>query len=292
MAAVLALAVPALAQESTRAQHDVKRDGWQKVETIFEAMALKPGAVVADVGAGGGYFTSRLSKAVGGSGRVYALDIDADALRRLRSRISEEQLTNVEAVQTVADDTKLPPGSIDAALIVNAYHEMKNHQAMLASIKAALKPGGRLVIVEPISASRRAGPRDLQTGAHEIAIDFVRNEAREAGFRQVQLVDPLTTRPDGNDEEWMLVLTPQSAAVAAWSASAGEDWQSPSLRISVEAFKKLAPDAVVVLDVRDAASYRAGHLPGAILLTIEELGTAAGLARLAGERRLVVAYCS
>ena len=183
-----------------------QREQWQKVADIFEAMLVKPGAVVADVGAGDGFFTTRLSAAVGPQGRVLAVDIGADALRRLRGRIKDDQLTNVEVVEGTAADPKLPEGSLDAALIVNAYHEMTEHQAMLARIKAALKPGGRLVIVEPISPSRRDGTREAQARNHEIAVDFVREDARAAGFTQVALHDPFTRRPQGNDDEWMLVL--------------------------------------------------------------------------------------
>jgi predicted methyltransferase len=189
--------------------HDQGRDQWQKVDEIFAAMGVKPGAVVADVGAGGGYFTAKLSLAVGDTGRVYAVDVGADVIRRLRDRLSSEGLKNVEPVHSSSDDPKLPPASLDAALIVNAYHEMNEHQAILAKLKAALKPSGRLVIVEPISSARRARPRSEQTRNHEIGIDFVIQDAREAGFVQVQAQDPFTRRAghDG-DEEWLLVLSP------------------------------------------------------------------------------------
>ena len=291
----LAIAVPARAQDGRRADHDTKRDGWQKVDEIFMAMAIKPGSSVADVGAGGGYFTTRLARAVGESGRVYAVDVDGGALKRLRTRIEEEKIGNVETVEGATDDVRLAAGSIDAALIVNAYHEMKEHQAMLASIKRALKPGGRLVIVEPVSASRRSATRETQAGNHEIGIEWVKQDAREAGFAQVQLVDPFTTRPEGHGEEWMLVLTPATPAAqaaSAWAATKNEDWASPELRISVAAFKQLLADDVLVLDVRDIASYRQGHLPGAILAPVEALATSAWTAKLTEERRLIVAYCS
>jgi predicted methyltransferase len=290
-----AIALPAHAQNTTPGDHDARRDGWQKVDEIFAAMAIKPGSTVADIGAGGGYFTTRLSKAVGEGGRVYAVDVDGAVLKRLRIRIEEGRISNVETVEGATDDVRLAAASIDAALIVNAYHEMKEHQAMLASIKRALKPGGRLVIVEPVSASRRSAARELQTSNHEIGIDWVKQDAREAGFTQVQLVDPFTTRPEGHGEEWMLVLTPATPAaqaVSAWTATKNEDWASPELRISVADFKKLASRDVLVLDVRDVASYRQGHLPGAILATVEEVATATWTAKLKGERRLVATYCS
>src|SRR5829696_3951221 len=287
--AVLVLGVPAYTQDARRSDHDAKRDGWQKVDEIFAAMAIKPGSAVADVGAGGGYFTTRLSTAVGDSGRVYAIDVDRNVLGRLRTRLADEKLTNVEALEGESSDVRLPPASIDAALIVNAYHEMKEHQAMLATIKRALKPGGRLVIVEPVSASRRSGTREAQASNHEIGIDWVKQDAREAGFTQVQLVDPFTTRPEGHGEEWMLVLTPATTAaqaVSAWTATKNDDWASPELRISAAAFKQLPARDVLVLDVRDIASYRQGHLPGAILATVDSLSNSTWTAQLKEERRL------
>jgi SAM-dependent methyltransferase len=266
---------------------------------------VKPGAAVADIGAGDGFFTTRLASAVGPTGRVLAVDIGASALLRLRTRVDSDGLKNVEVIEGAVDDPKLPPGSLDAALIVNAYHEMTEHQAMLAHIKAALKPGGRLVIVEPIGPSRRTATRVQQAGNHEIAIDFVREDARAAGFAHVAMIDPFTSRPHGGqpDEEWMLVLTPAAPVSstpptptddAAQVFSAGNDaWKAPELRVSVTEFKKQAAAGnVLVIDVRDPVSYRQGHLPGAVLMTPEELSTEDGAAKLKGEKRLIVAYCS
>jgi predicted methyltransferase len=297
---------PSGAQESrARTHNEPPREQWQKVDEILEAMQVKPGALVADIGAGDGFFTTRLASAVGSSGRVLAVDIGADVLRRLRARVTTDSLSNVEVLEGSVDDPKLPAAALDAALIVNAYHEMTEHQAMLARIRTALKPGGRLVIVEPISPSRRGSPRNEQTRNHEIAIDFVREDARAAGFVQVAMTDPFTSRPHGGtpDEEWMLVLRPAETAsgppqtptpgAAQVFSSKNDAWKAPELRISPEAFKRQAAAGnVLVLDVRDIVSYRQGHLPGAVLMTPEELSTPEGVAKLRGEKRLIVAYCS
>ena len=205
---VVAAAAIAIAQDAGREE---RRDQWQKVDEIFSAMGVKPGAVVADVGAGGGYFTTRLAKAVGEQGRVYAIDIKNDVIRRLTERLANESIKNVEVVQGEEDDPKVPAATLDAALIVNAYHEMDRHQALLAKLKLALKPSGRLVIVEPISESRRTRGRDEQTRSHEIGIDHVRKDAAEAGFTEVQAKDPFTKRQNGHGDEWILVLTPATA---------------------------------------------------------------------------------
>ena len=284
----VAAIVPTVAQDS---QHDQNRDKWQKVDEIFAAMGVKLGAAVGDIGAGGGYFTARLSRAVGDTGRVYAVDVGADAIRRLGARVTAEGLKNVEVVHGTVSDPKLPAASLDAALIVNAYHEMNEFKAMLAALKAALKPDGRLVIVEPISASRRTAARSDQTRNHEIAIGFVIQDAREAGFVEVQVQDPFTKRADAHsDDEWLLVLTPAPAPTGRSAQS--DEWKSPGLRISAEDFKRLAPNDVLILDVRDPDSYRQGHLPGAILMTPEELSKPEAVAKLAKERRRIVTYCS
>ena len=299
--------VPAAAQGRQTDGHETRRDEWQRVEDIFKAMQVKPGAVVADIGAGDGFFTTRLATAVGAGGRVHAVDVSPVALCRLKNRVGEAGLTNVEIVQGAVDDPKLPAAAIDAALIVNAYHEMDEHQAMLAKIKAALKPGGRLVIIEPISESRRSESRAAQTRNHEIALEFVRADAKAAGFDEVTVDEKFTSRPSGHGQEWMLVLTPATTApaqavapaapmtpqqAAAVFSAASDAWKASELRIPMAEFKKMAADQVLVLDVRDPQSFRQGHLPGAVLMTPEELATPAGQAKLRGERRLIVAYCS
>lgn len=302
VALTLAIAAPS-AQES-------RRDAWQNVDGIFAAMQVKPGAVVADVGAGDGYFTTRLSKAVGESGRVYAVDVNPVSIGRLRTRVTEAGLANVDIVQGEIDDPKLPNAAIDAALIVNAYHEMDQYPAMLAKLKSALKPDGRLVIVEPISESRRHRPRAEQTKNHEIAMDLVVADVREAGFVTVAAQDPFVSRPNGRDVEWMLVLAPAPQAqtppqppaparpVASEPpaptvfSSRNDAWKAPDLRISMADFRKLPAGEVLVLDVRDPVSYRQGHLPGAVLMTPEELSTREGQAKLRRETRQIVTYCS
>lgn len=210
--AAAGLAVVALSVSLAIAQREAgerARDAWQKVDEVFKAMGIRPGAIVADVGAGDGYFTVRLSRAVGSAGRVYAVDVSARVLARLRERVADEQLSNVEVLEGAGDDPKLPAGALDAVLIVNAYHEMADHQAMLAKIRTALNADGRLVILEPIAASRRESDRADQVRSHEIGIDHVVREAEEAGFRVVLRQDPFTTRRDAGDDEWLLALAPR-----------------------------------------------------------------------------------
>jgi ubiquinone/menaquinone biosynthesis C-methylase UbiE len=300
---------PAAASQDSgaRARDEAQREAWQNVPRIFEVMSVRPGAVVADVGAGGGFFTVRLARAVGSEGRVYAVDINRNVLDRLRDRVKDEALTNVDLIEGTADDPRLPAGILDAALIVNSYHEMPEYRSILAKLHAALKPDGRLVIVEPISERRRDQPRDDQTRQHEIGAEHVQQEARDAGFRVVHLEDPFVRRNEDSDEEWLVVLRPRGtatpAAVGAAPAAgtrersaddndqAAQEWKSPDLRIGVEEFKRLfANDGVVVLDVRDRESYQQGHLPGAVLMTSDTLAAHAEELRAAGKP--IVTYCS
>lgn len=294
---------PGLAQETAGRSEEATRETWQNVPRILEALGVVSGAAVADVGAGDGFFTVRLSRAVGPNGRVYAVDVSPRVLEKLRKRVADERLTNVVVTEGSAWDPRLATATLDAALIVNSYHEMTEYRAMLMNLRQALKPGGRLVIIEPISAKRRDEPRDLQTKHHEIGAEHVQQEARQAGFRVARLEDPFVKRggggPEGDDEEWLLVLRPAapipSATPGAGTANPDDDakpeWKSLALRIGVAEFKQLrAKGDVLVLDVRDEESYRRGHLPGAILVPLDTVETRA--AELGKEKRPIVTYCS
>lgn len=195
-----------LQSNTERRDREARREEQQRVPDVLKAMGVQPGAMVADIGAGQGFYTVRLARAVGESGRVYAVDVDASTLRSLRSRLKEEGLVNVDVIEGEAADPRLPEGVLDAALIVNAYHEMKEGQAILEHIRKALKPGGRLVIVEPISPSRRDSDRAAQTKQHEIAPEYVQQDAKAAGFTVVSLEDPFSNH-HGHGSEYLLVLT-------------------------------------------------------------------------------------
>jgi len=207
LAALSGLAVVVV--HTCQSSRDETREEWQKVPEIVRALGIAAGSSVADIGAGGGFFTIRLAREVGAGGRVYAVDVADDDLRRLRERSKKEGLSQVEVVAGTRDNPRLVEGSIDAALIVNAYHEMRQHQAMLAVIRRALKPNGRLVIVEPIVESRRGETRDRQESSHEIEPRYVEADLREAGFEVIELRDPFTKRPAG-DTEWLIIAAPVS----------------------------------------------------------------------------------
>jgi predicted methyltransferase len=184
---------------------EADRERWQRTPEIFEAMRVQPGAAVADVGAGSGHFTARLARAVTPQGRVYAVDVSERELKRLSGRAEKEALTNVTVVAGEVDDPKLPAGAIDAILIVKAYHEMAGYRAMLARMREALKPGGRLVIVDQIGQSRRDATRERQVDSHEIAASFVEKDLREAGYEIIAIHDPFIEKDDDGDQQWMIV---------------------------------------------------------------------------------------
>ena len=126
------------------------RDEWQQPDRVVTDLNLKDGASVADIGCGQGYFTFRLAKAAGESGKVFATDIDAKALKSVSQRAQNDHVTNVEAVLSEPTDTKLKPGSLDAALLSDVLHHVPQEQRLplVRNIVQALKPGALLFVVD------------------------------------------------------------------------------------------------------------------------------------------------
>ena len=179
------------------------RDGWQRVPDVIAALAIGEGGRVADVGAGDGYFVRHLAHIVGAGGRVYAVDISDRALSNLRRLVEDEELESVEVVRGEIDDPRLPGGSLDAVLVVNAYHEMTEYERMLAGMLRALKPDGRLVMLDH-APSDPSESRDRQTDDHDLSIDIVEREVREAGFDVVDRFEQFAEYRR-NHWQWMLV---------------------------------------------------------------------------------------
>lgn len=124
------------------------RDAWQKPDRIMDALGIADGSTVADLGAGGGWFTIRLARRVGPNGLVYAEDIQTQMLEATSRRVAREGLQNVRAVLGTPSDPRLPDGKLDAVLIVDAYHEMEDPVSLLRNVRRTLKPTGRIGVVD------------------------------------------------------------------------------------------------------------------------------------------------
>ena len=157
------------------------RDAWQKPDLIMDALRVGEGSVVADVGAGGGWFTVRLARRVGPNGMVYAQDVQAEMLDAIGRRVQREGFRNVKPVRGEPDDPKLPSGALDAALIVDSYHEFPSPVALLSKLAASLKPGGRIGIVNFTKDGGGPGPPISDRPDPQKVID----EAGQAGLRLV-----------------------------------------------------------------------------------------------------------
>jgi SAM-dependent methyltransferase len=125
-----------------------EREREEQTTRALQLLQLAPGMTVADIGAGSGYFTERIARIVGPSGRIYATDIQPGMISLLEKRVSRERLHNVTIILGEPSDPRLPASSLDVALMVDVYHELWSPQAVLAHIKAALRPQGRLILIE------------------------------------------------------------------------------------------------------------------------------------------------
>jgi ubiquinone/menaquinone biosynthesis C-methylase UbiE len=148
---------------------------------------LRPGDVVADVGAGSGYMTVRLARAVGPTGRVLAVDVQPEMIERLTARVRAEMLPNVTAILGAADDPKLPAASVDLELMVDVYHELAAPQRMLQHLRAALKPGGRLVLLE----YRKEDPGIPIREEHKMSVADAKAEIEPEGFTLAEVNEDL-----------------------------------------------------------------------------------------------------
>ncbi len=156
-----------------------EREMEEMPEKALDSMGLKPGMTVADVGAGSGYFTVRLSRRVGPSGKVYAQDIQPEMLRLLRRRLDANEFKNIETVLGTEADPKLPAGALDLILLVDVYHEFSQPQLMLRKLRDALKPEGRLVLLE----YRKEDPWVPIRPEHKMTVAEAKLEVEDEGFR-------------------------------------------------------------------------------------------------------------
>jgi arsenite methyltransferase len=198
LAAVLLASAPALSQVAPsapaahhlhdnpeayiRALEDPQRDAWQKPHEVVQALELRAGEVVADIGAGSGYFTLRFASHVGSAGRIYAVDVSEPMISRITDRVKQAGLTNVQPVLAPPDDPKLPPAGVDLVFFCDVWHHIDDQAAYLKKLHAALRPGGEVVMID-------FQKRDLPVGppvSMKIAKEDLIAQMKEGAFRLVR----------------------------------------------------------------------------------------------------------
>jgi predicted methyltransferase len=163
-----------------------EREAEEAPEQALDAIGIARGATVADIGAGAGYFTWRLAERVGPQGKVYANDIQPAMLDLLRRNLAARGVRNVETVLGAPSDPRLP-AALDLALLVDVYHEFTEPRRMLQAIRAALKPEGRLVLLE----YRKEDPSVPIRAEHKMSVAEVKAEVEPEGFRLDKVLDTL-----------------------------------------------------------------------------------------------------
>ena len=164
-----------------------EREDEEDPDLAIRLLRLQRGSTVADIGAGSGYMTLRLARAVGPTGKVYASDIQQGMLDLLQQNIVKAKVANVVPILSTPDDPGLPADSIDLAIMVDVYHELAQPQRVLQHIKDALKPGGRLVLVE----YRAEDPNVPILPEHKMTKAQVKLELESEGFKQSRVYDDL-----------------------------------------------------------------------------------------------------
>jgi predicted methyltransferase len=154
---------------------DPKRDAWQKPHEVIQALALKPDAVVADIGSGTGYFSVRFANMTP-KGRVYGVDTEPDMVKHLSERAKREGLKNITAVQAKPDDPRLPE-KMDLIILVDVYHHVGDRERYFRQLRNSLKPGGRLAIIDFRIDSPDGPPKSAR-----IAPERVEAELKRAGY--------------------------------------------------------------------------------------------------------------
>ena len=153
------------------------RDEWQHPEEVIQALTIKPEEQIADLGSGSGYFTFRLADAVGPSGQVYAVDIDADMNAHLAKRLQEKGYKNIEVMLAKPHDPGLPENGVDLIFSTNTYHHLENRPSYFANARKYLRPNGRLAIIDFNGEGLLQ-----QLSGHYTPSDVIQRELQEAGY--------------------------------------------------------------------------------------------------------------
>ena len=164
-----------------------------QINRVMDILGISPGKNVADIGAGSGWFTVRAAARVGGSGTVYAVDINPEAIHYIDGRAKKEHLGNVMTILSSANDAGLPEQSVDSVLLLKTYHEVAQPVTLLRNLRGALRPGAKIGIID-----RNGNGED-----HGVNRDVVIREAKEAGYEVIDQYDFVK----GDKMDYFLVLT-------------------------------------------------------------------------------------
>jgi SAM-dependent methyltransferase len=169
------------------------RDERLQINRVMDMLGIEPGKNVADIGAGSGWFTVRAARRVTGSGTVYAVDINQEAIQYIDQRAKKEHLQNIETILSKPDDPQVPANSIDAVLLLKTYHEVAHPIVLLRNLRSSLKPGAKIGIID----------RDGNGTNHGVSKDVVVREASQAGYKLRDSQD--FVKADGMD--YFLIFT-------------------------------------------------------------------------------------
>ena len=176
----------------------VERDDEEAPDVALNVLKIAKGATVADIGAGSGFITERLAARVGPSGKVFANDLQPQMLDLLARRLARKRITNVTLVKGELDDPKLPPASVDLEIMVDVYHEFSQPQAMLRHLREALKPDGRMVLLE----YRKEDPSIPIRPEHKMSVAEAKLEVEAEGFTLAKVDESLP-------RQHILIFTPK-----------------------------------------------------------------------------------
>ena len=183
---------------------DPGRDTWQKPDEVLRALGVAAGMTVADLGAGTGYFSVHIAKAVGDKGKVLAIDVEPKLVDYMKARAAKAHLPQMVAVLAPVDDPSLPKGGVDLVLIVDTWHHIDDRLHYLAKLAAGLKKGGRVAVVDFKKGDFPVGPPD----AHKLEAKAVAAEFAEAGWTQASHWDELPY-------QYVLAFTPPAVSGGA-----------------------------------------------------------------------------